>query len=82
MVRCFKCQGYGHIGKVCRERKMTCGRCAGEHKTETCKTEQEEVACQNCRKEGRASDHPAYWRGCPIYKRAEERYSKAVDYES
>lgn len=82
VVRCFKCQGYGHIGKVCRERKMTCGRCAGDHKTETCKTEQEEVACQNCWKVGRAPDHPAYWRGCPIYKRAEERYLKAVDYES
>lgn len=66
VVRCFKCQGHGHIGKVCRERKMTCGRCAGEHKTETCKTGREEVACQNCRKEGRESDHPAYWRGCPI----------------
>lgn len=41
-----------------------------------------EVKCPNCAREGRETFHAAYWKGCEIYKRAEERYFKAVDYES
>lgn len=36
VVRCFKCQGYGQVGKVCSEKKDTCGRCVGSHRTEKC----------------------------------------------
>lgn len=50
VVRCFKCQGFGHVGKVCREKKQACGRCMGEHKTEGCEVEEDSVRCINCRR--------------------------------
>lgn len=82
IVRCFKCQGFGHIGKVCRERKQVCERCGEDHKTEACGVSDTEVKCPNCAREGRETCHAACWKGCEIYRRAEERYFKAVDYES
>lgn len=81
IVRCFKCQGYGHIGKVCRENKQICGMCAGEHRMEQCSGENE-VRCHNCSKEGRRSDHPATYAKCEVYGRMVERYYKSVAYEN
>lgn len=77
-----ECQGFGHVGKVCREKKDTCGRCAGGHRTDRCEETVEQVACVNCRKEGRRADHPAFWKECGALKRAEERYMSKIDYES
>lgn len=82
VVRCFKCQGFGHIGRVCRDEEQTCGRCTDNHKTESCKVDDENVRCNNCRKEGRDENHPTTWIGCEVYKRVEERYFKSVNYES
>lgn len=31
LLRCYKCQRYGHVGAVC-EGKQRCGKCGGEHK--------------------------------------------------
>lgn len=42
VVRCYKCQGYGHVAKYCRE-KPTCGHCAGSTTGRT-------VITQNCLK--------------------------------
>lgn len=47
VVRCFKCQGYGHIGKVCNDKKDTCGRCAEAHRTEKCEAESDRISCVN-----------------------------------
>lgn len=82
VVRCFKCQGIGHIGMVCRDEEQTCGRCAEKHKTENCRVNDENVKCCNCLKEGRKERHPATWLRCEVYRRAEERYLKSVNYES
>lgn len=81
VVRCFKCQGYGHIGKVCNDKKDTCGRCAGAHRTEKCEAENDKLQCVNCAREGRDAAHPTSWWRCGVYRRMEERYLAMVAYE-
>lgn len=34
--RCFKCLGYNHLAKDCKN-KLACSKCGGEHKEEECK---------------------------------------------
>ena len=45
-LRCYRCQGYGHIAAGCR-RELRCGRCGGGHGFGQCE-EGVEVRCANC----------------------------------
>lgn len=47
IVRCFRCQGYGHISKNCRD-KMCCGHCAGEHDNKDCMNKDKAEVCGAC----------------------------------
>jgi hypothetical protein len=45
VVRCFKCNGFGHVNKVCGA-KVTCGFCGGEHHHTQCQSTRPK--CVNC----------------------------------
>lgn len=45
VLRCFRCQGYGHTSYQC-ERPVVCNNCAGAHDTRDCKVEARR--CINC----------------------------------
>ncbi|KAJ7219836.1 hypothetical protein C8J57DRAFT_959528, partial [Mycena rebaudengoi] len=36
LTQCYKCQGYGHIAKFCKEPMVKCALCAGTHETKSC----------------------------------------------
>lgn len=63
--RCYKCQGYGHIAKVCKG-KQRCGKCGGHHEYGQCGVSDVRKCC-NC-----GGDHTAAYRGCPVRKKAVE----------
>ena len=63
LIRCSRCQGYGHLHMTCSA-SHRCGRCAGSHDTKTCKSEI--VKCASC-----GGPHPAGDKGCRI--KAKER---------
>lgn len=62
-VRCYKCQRYGHIAKVCRG-KQRCGKCGGDHEYGQCGDSVVRKCC-NC-----GGDHTAAYGGCPVRKKA------------
>lgn len=78
--RCFNCQGYGHVSKLC-SKEARCGRCGKEHVSEACTMEKgEKRVCANCVREGFEANHDVGWWGCPMYRKAIGRYTSRVDY--
>ena len=53
LLRFIRCQDYGHLFEKCSA-PHTCGKCAGQHPTETCKSKK--VKCASCGGGHRASD--------------------------
>lgn len=72
-VRCYKCQRYGHIAKVCKG-KQRCGKCAGNHEYGQCGDNVVRKCC-NC-----GGDHTAAYGGCPIRKKAVEVQQVRVEH--
>lgn len=79
VARCYKCQRYGHVAKVCLNKEV-CSFCAGEHKFADCKAKDDQVQCVNCHTNRDNSYHAATWKNCPTYKRQVERYFSRIDY--
>lgn len=80
--RCYKCQGYGHVSKYCRE-KVMCGHCTGEHDTRECPTKDDQVQhpCAACKKAGKdGAGHSTSSRDCPMYLRAVQDSVRRTDY--
>lgn len=82
MTRCYKCCGFGHMAKDCRN-KQACSKCGEEHKFSECKSS--ELKCTNCcvLKERLKIDinvnHEAYDKNCQVskkkYDQLKEKYS-------
>lgn len=66
VTRCFKCQGLGHIGRMCG-RGVTCSRCGDEgHHVSRCSKVMDGQECANCKRMGfRDVGHSVMWSGCP-----------------
>jgi len=66
VVRCYKCQKYGHIAVNCRKETPTCPVCSGPHSFAECQTKDDKT-CANC-----GGAHSASFRDCPRYILAEK----------
>lgn len=81
--RCFKCGGYNHQAKDCRE-KITCVMCAGEHKSDVCESESKK--CINCVRANQKLNlnldiqHAAIDRQCECYLKIVESIKKKTAY--
>lgn len=67
IVRCFRCQRYGHMSGRCQETQV-CAKCSEEHRTADCKSSK--VQCSNCyfRDPSSDIDHRADGIDCPVFK--------------
>lgn len=79
VVRCYKCQTYGHVGKYCRN-KQVCPHCTGEHDLKNCKRKDQSPRCANCRAANREYHHDLTSTKCPEYERAVRIAYEKVDY--
>ncbi|KAH9360249.1 hypothetical protein HPB48_019833 [Haemaphysalis longicornis] len=61
VVRCYKCQRYGHIARTCRG-TLRCKTCSGPHDYKECLTKRQ-PKCANC-----SGPHPASFSRCPRSK--------------
>lgn len=67
VVQCLKCFAFGHVAANCLN-KLTCKRCAGEHKENECQAKTNEIRCANCISSKRAHDHRITSENCPSRK--------------
>lgn len=78
LALCFKCCGYGHVAKYCRE-KECCHKCGEEHAGKDCK--ETEMKCSNCVKfKLGAANHSARDKKCPLYQRMLDRLKHSTNY--
>ena len=79
--RCFRCQQYGHIAKLCQNKQGICGHCAGTgHSHKECPSLQEPARCAPCKIRKRPYDHSVKSRACPSFIEAAKREIDRMDY--
>lgn len=84
VLKCYRCQGYSHFAKDCREEKDCCPRCGGEHNEKQCK--ERVFRCVNCVKANAKfglqlnTEHAVWDRDCSCLKRIEEQIRKRTTF--
>ncbi|XP_028163497.1 uncharacterized protein LOC114355040 [Ostrinia furnacalis] len=71
IVRCMKCQQYGHVAKFCTEKSSCCGYCAEAHDTKDCiknTAKDFKPVCAACKRFKKPNDHLSGSPDCPSYK--------------
>lgn len=79
LVRCFKCQSYGHTSRVCRGREC-CPHCAGEHDITKCPRKGDPPRCANCVKVKKDHQHAVNDPKCTELQRATRIAFERIDY--
>ena len=72
VVKCNKCQGWGHIHRYCTK-EAKCGKCAGDHETKTC--QETNLKCCHC-----SDSHRAGSSECKVYKEKTAQFSVNSNY--
>ena len=67
IIRCYKCQTYGHIAKNCRKQAV-CENCSEQACESPCSNP---PRCTNC-----SNEHPAFDTNCPVYVKKYEDLAK------
>lgn len=72
--QCFKCFGFGHLARWCKE-EVHCVKCGGKgHIARDCK--EEDGKCVNCK----SGEHTSKSKDCPVYKAVLKAWVKSIDY--
>ena len=62
IIRCMKCQRFGHIERLCRETKPVCGKCTSRnHETRQCQAPEANFKCYHCKENHMTGD-----KECPV----------------
>ena len=79
--RCNKCQLFGHYAKDCTSLEVYCAKCAGNHETDSCSSN--EKKCINCvRSDVESVDHQAFEMKCPAILRQQELLKNIIEKDS
>ena len=76
VIKCNRCQRFGHIGRLCRSRKPKCGNCCSEdHETKDCLVEAASYKCAHC-----SGNHSTGSKECEVWKSKEEELMRNYNY--
>lgn len=79
IVRCNKCQRYGHIAKFCQNPIDICSKCSDNHKSNECNSAINK--CYNCNKlQLNDVNHNSDSLSCPYFLNIISKYRKSIDY--
>lgn len=68
VIRCFKCNMYGHVANDCTSKDNKCPKCAGPHKVDMCMSDV--LKCSNCVLDKLPqTDHAVWSYDCPVLQR-------------
>jgi hypothetical protein len=82
VVRCFRCQLYGHMSKDCQQEKEFCGHCAEQgHSYRDCKNTSKTAQCINCKRAKQPHSHPINSKECSVYIREKQKFLNTISYE-
>jgi hypothetical protein len=90
IIRCYKCNGFSHIAKDCRQETESCGHCGKTHKTKECDQSHDQF-CTNCDKHNKSSktrslnhfatNHSSYSNKCESLLRIKSIIQAKFNYE-
>ena len=76
VIKCNRCQRFGHIGRLCRSVKPKCGKCTSEeHETKDCRVEAKDYKCVHCN-----GNHSTGSKDCEVWKNKEEELARNYNY--
>lgn len=88
LLRCFKCTGYHHTNKFCRNSSSLCIRCGLDgHLANNCFTDEKDFCCPNCSEVNKnyqqnfSINHGPFNRECGIFKKKAEIEKRRIAYE-
>ena len=86
VVRCFKCQRFGHLSKTCTQEEASCGFCTEKHETSSCPKKLDSSynpTCINCTSSGRKGVEVNHYAGsinCPILLEKQNELKKRIPF--
>ena len=64
VIRCMRCQQFGHVQRVCHAESPRCGKCSNnDHETKDCPEEEANYKCFHC-----SENHPTGSKNCRAMK--------------
>lgn len=82
IIRCFKCQRFGHLAKECQSKTDVCSHCAEEgHSIKECLEKEWSYRCSNCKQAKVSYNHNVNDFACPKYTKERERLIMQTNYD-